>query len=262
MKTFSFQTAIFLMAAAILSSASFGFAKDSEKQKKNNVFLSQEKLPNAVAFLPPPATVESAAFCGDKAAYEAGKAIRETPRGERAREDDSDKTKYFAQIFSEACHFTISKETTPETFELIKKVAKTADLATDGIKAHYKRVRPYAQFNEPSLIPEKDEKKRNKPSYPSGHATTGWAVTLVLVELFPECADSILAVGYEYGQSRVISGFHYQSDVDASRTLASAVIARLHADETFDDQLDDAEDEIEKIKKHQKKAEKKSKKKD
>jgi acid phosphatase (class A) len=36
-----------------------------------------------------------------------------------------------------------------------------------------------------------------------------------------------------YGQSRVIAGYHWQSDVDAGRIAASAGIARLHADKRF-----------------------------
>ena len=44
--------------------------------------------------------------------------------------------------------------------------------------------------------------------------------------------------GYEMGQSRVICGYHFQSDVDAARLVASAVVARLHANENFMKQLE------------------------
>ena len=36
-----------------------------------------------------------------------------------------------------------------------------------------------------------------------------------------------------YGQSRVIAGYHWQSDVDAARLVASAAVARLHTDKCF-----------------------------
>lgn len=39
------------------------------------------------------------------------------------------------------------------------------------------------------------------------------------------------------GQSRVICGYHFQSDVDAGRIVASAVVARLHANDDFNAQL-------------------------
>lgn len=70
-------------------------------------------------------------------------------------------------------------------------------------------------------------------SYPSGHTTLGWTMALALAEIRPERQNKLLQRGYEYGQSRVICGAHWQSDVDAGRILGAAVFARLHADEQF-----------------------------
>ena len=39
------------------------------------------------------------------------------------------------------------------------------------------------------------------------------------------------------GESRAICGYHCQSDVDAARTVASAVVAWLYADKGFTKQL-------------------------
>ena len=49
------------------------------------------------------------------------------------------------------------------------------------------------------------------------------------------------------GQSRVICGYHFQSDVDAARIVASAVVARLHANENFIKQLGKAKQEFAKL---------------
>ena len=38
---------------------------------------------------------------------------------------------------------------------------------------------------------------------------------------------------YVWGESRVIAGYHWQSDTDASRLLASACYVRLHTSEEF-----------------------------
>ena len=46
------------------------------------------------------------------------------------------------------------------------------------------------------------------------------------------------------GESRVICGYHFQSDVDAARLVASAVVARLHADPGFQAQLEKARKEM------------------
>ena len=67
-------------------------------------------------------------------------------------------------------------------------------------------------------------------SYPSGHGAGGWAWALVMAELVPSRADAILQRGRDYGDSRVICGYHFPSDIEAGRVIAAAVIARLHAD--------------------------------
>ena len=54
---------------------------------------------------------------------------------------------------------------------------------------------------------------------------------------------------YYWGQSRVIAGYHWQSDVDASRMLAAACYARLHACEAFVEDMAAARKEFQKLKK-------------
>jgi acid phosphatase (class A) len=58
-------------------------------------------------------------------------------------------------------------------------------------------------------------------------------MALLLSEINPDAQDEILRKGYEWGVSRVVAGYHWQSDTDASRLLASACYARLHTSEEF-----------------------------
>ena len=51
------------------------------------------------------------------------------------------------------------------------------------------------------------------------------------------------------GQSRVICGYHWQSDVDAARIISAAIVARLHADPAFQAQLAKAKKEFSKLQK-------------
>ena len=89
----------------------------------------------------------------------------------------------------------------------------------------------------------------NNGSYPSGHTAIGWATALVLAEINVDRQNEILKRGYEMGESRVIAGYHYQSDVDNGRIVAAGVVARLHADEGFQKQLEKAKKEFAKLKK-------------
>lgn len=52
---------------------------------------------------------------------------------------------------------------------------------------------------------------------------------MILTTIDPEHTKGVMKVAYELGRSRVIVGFHYQSDVDAGRVAGSVTFARLCA---------------------------------
>ena len=143
---------------------------------------------------------------------------------------------------------TISEEATPAIFKLVSRVIPTFRLAVVKPKETYYRLRPYERFNEQTAIPWDEERERNTGSYPSGHTIRGWGLALVLSELNPERQDSLLKLGYEWGQSRVIAGYHWQSDVDASRLMAAGVFARLHTSPAFLADMADAREELQRLK--------------
>ena len=150
-------------------------------------------------------------------------------------------------IFSEVLGIKITPENTPAIYKMLGVGVMTADQAGIIPKEHYMRTRPYIFFEEPTLVPEDEEELSHNGSYPSGHTILGWSAALLLTEVAPEMADKILAVGYRYGESRVIAGFHWQSDVNAGYLVASAAVARLHADKEFLQLMEAAKEEFEKL---------------
>ena len=156
-----------------------------------------------------------------------------------------------AAIFSPVMGIEISAQNTPEIWQLLNHAVRTTDLATHKAKKTYMRRRPYMVFGEPTLVPEDEEELSHNGSYPSGHTTLGWSTALILCEINPAAQDAILKEGFEYGQSRVIAGFHWQSDVDAARVLSSAAFARLHTSPAYLKQLKKAQKEF--LKKSRKK---------
>ncbi|WP_431261610.1 S1/P1 nuclease [Roseateles chitinivorans] len=78
-------------------------------------------------------------------------------------------------------------------------------------------------------------------SYPSTHSTVGLLTGMLLAELFPTRATEVIARGLEFGQSRVVCGFHYQSDVDAGRIAAAGLMARLRSQEKFRQAVEEAQ---------------------
>ena len=207
-------------------------------------FLSEDEIPTASEFLPLPPKTTDAAFYNDWYRYQWGKSMRDTERGRQAAEDAEHSLEYFYKIYSEPFGMTISKENTPEIAALLEQLLATTNACKDKAKSQYMRLRPFVQFGEPTAVPQDEDALRNNSSYPSGHTTMGWGIALVLAEINPHRQNEILKRGYEYGESRVIVGFHYQSDVDHARILTSALVNRLHADDEFMEKLQKAKDEF------------------
>lgn len=196
--------------------------------------IMKEDMPNAVIFLPAPPDTASAAFAYDKAQYRWGLGQRkDSVRCAIAVSDAEWSMANICRIYSDAIGLTISKETSPAIYEMLSIGLMTTDQVGKLPKEHYMRTRPYVFFDEPTIVPNDEEELSHNGSYPSGHTILGWSAALLLTELAPEHADTILTIGYRFGQSRVIAGFHWQSDVDAGRLCSSAAVARLHADPRF-----------------------------
>lgn len=207
-------------------------------------YLRADDLPDAVKFLPPPPEDGSPAFRYDEARYLWGKSQRTGERGQQAVQEATTNVDTMALLFSKAFGRELSEKTTPRTMQLLKRSVKTLRLAAAKPKATYMRLRPFVFYREATLIPGHEHFQRTTGSYPSGHTVRGWGMALILAELCPERQDSILIAGYEWGQSRVIAGYHWQSDVDASRLLSSATVARLHANSEFLQDLEAARAEL------------------
>ena len=196
--------------------------------------LSPAQMPNPVRFLPPPPDTLSAAFAYDQAQYRWGKEQRrDSVRCAQAVVDADWTIENVCRLFSVPFGMTISKEATPAIYRMLYVGLISADAVGKLPKNHYRRTRPYVYYGEPTIYPPDEEELRHNGSYPSGHTIEGWSAALLLTELNPDSADALLALGYRYGESRVIAGYHWQSDVDAGRLAASAALARLHADRRF-----------------------------
>ncbi|MCR5049476.1 MAG: phosphatase PAP2 family protein [Paludibacteraceae bacterium] len=212
-------------------------------------YFKVAEMPNALVYLPAPPQQGEMRFAYDSAQYQWGKQMRATDRGAKAKADAEYSLERISAVFSPVFGVEISKRNTPELWRLLADATYTANMACHIAKKTYMRPRPYMVYNEPTLIPEDEEDLRHNGSYPSGHAIFGWTSALILMEINPAAADALLKEGYEYGQSRVIAGYHWQSDVDAARVVAGAAFARLHTSEAYLAQLSKAQKEFAKLKK-------------
>lgn len=213
--------------------------------KPSLYYLKNEQAIDSLALLPPPPEVGSIAFLNDQALYEQGRLLRDTPRGKLAAEDANLASGGVANAFSAAFGSPITAKDAPELHKLLTNMIEDAgDLATRSAKQKYMRIRPFAFYGVPTCNTKDQDELSKNGSYPSGHTAIGWATALVLAEINPERQDAILKRGYDLGQSRVICGYHWQSDVDAARIVGSAAVATLHTNPGFQQQLQKAKDEF------------------
>lgn len=145
--------------------------------------------------------------------------------------------------FSTVMGERFARDRLPATAALLERVTTTVEAENDAAKQVYARTRPYV--GDLSIL-RCDTPANPSPtnSYPTGHGAAGWAWALTLAELSPSRASAILVRGREFGDSRVICGYHYPSDIDAARVMAAGVIARMHADQGFRRALDAARREL------------------
>lgn len=238
------EDVLFISIFAWLLSSSV-LADEDNKKEISASFLSTAQAPDSLTILPPPPKNDSWAFIRDKAEYQLGRSLQGSDRWKQAIIDSDLSDENIGNTFSSALGVYISEENTPITYELLKKIrTDSGRLATASAKRYYMRPRPFMFFNTNTCTPQDEQKLRLDGSYPSGHTAIGWTTALVLAEIRPERQNQLSKRGYEFGQSRVICGAHWQSDVDAGRIMGAVVFARLNADLQFMTMLKEAKKEI------------------
>ncbi len=230
---------------SVTAGAAVSPAGDDATTKPHLYYLTNSQSIDSLALLPPPPAIGSIAFLNDQAMYEQGRLLRNTPRGRQAAEDANLDSGGIATAFSAAFGRDITAKQTPQLHKLLTNMIEDAgDLATRSAKQHYMRVRPFAFYQVSTCNTRQQGELATNGSYPSGHTSIGWATALVLAEINPQRQNQILKRGYELGESRVICGYHWQSDVDAARIVASAIVATLHTSPAFMQQLAKAKAEF------------------
>lgn len=117
----------------------------------------------------------------------------------------------------------------PVTAKLLAVVLNDQSVIASASKVYFHRRFPVAAIGAVSYKEwtcDDDVKKpseRPLRSYPSGHATMGYSLGIVLAALVPEKSQAILARAADYAYSREICADHYHSDVEASHALGNAL---------------------------------------
>ena len=124
---------------------------------------------------------------------------------------------------------SITAERAPALFHLFDRLVGTEDAVTRPAKEGFARPRPYQA--DPAVAP--GIRLSRSGSWPSGHATLGTLTGITLAAMLPERRDTIFARMREYGESRLVGGVHYRSDLAAGARAGTAIAAVLFNDPAF-----------------------------
>jgi len=177
--------------------------------------------------LPPPPAAGSAQAKAELVELHAIETERSAADEADARLDgDTKNATIFAVVLGP--RFDLSK--LPATQALLAEVRASEKATVDRGKDEFKRPRPYAI--DTTL---KSCKRNDDPlsSYPSGHTSMAFSMGETLARLVPEKAPLLLARAARYGQSRIVCGQHFRSDVSAGQMLGLLIAERLMAKPGF-----------------------------
>jgi acid phosphatase (class A) len=198
------------------------------------VFVAPGQVDLTLLLAPPPAAGSEAQARDLQAVLEMQRST--TPEDiARARADNAPGLAGFAAVLGP----DFSTERLPKTAALLGQVGRDVSRAIAEAKDHWQRPRPYVVA--PEIAPLVSV---GSDSYPSGHAAFGCAGAIVLAEMVPERRAELFARGRDYGRSRIISGVHYPSDVEAGCTGGTVIAAVLLQSPAFRSELAAAKAEI------------------
>ncbi|MBU2654887.1 acid phosphatase [Acidomonas methanolica] len=200
------------------------------------------------AMLAPPPAVGSPLDKADHEIFEATRALKGTRRWTLATQDADLKPAALLKDFSCAAGFEIDAARAPHLVALIKSLQAQAKAAVSADKVAFARVRPFVGNDAPICTPRKPNAKSGF-AYPSGHTTNGWSSALLLSRLLPEREAEILRRGRVIGESRIVCGVHWASDVTAGYQEGASVFARFETDPSTAAEIEAARAELAALKK-------------
>lgn len=200
------------------------------------------------AWLPAAPAEDSLAKAADVEDYFRSRTLIGTPRAEEAHADDVVRpAEKVALRFSYLLGISLERSNAPKFLRMMDRVRNDVEWLLAPVKTSVGsggRHRPFVDYPGLPKCELTYPALGETGSYPSGHATTGWLWGSILAEIAPQFADQLIARGIAFGDSRVVCGFHYRSDVVAGRLAASALLDRLHADPAFLKDLAGAKQEV------------------
>ena len=239
-----FAIASFTIGAALV------WSQSAAPVQAQTGYLTPAGMPEVVRIVPAAPVTGDSRSTADMAIFRATRSLEGSPRWTLAQADDDLSMAGLFRAFHCALGVTLTPESAPRVTTLITRANADASRAASMLKDFYQHKRPFQVAEGPVCVtPAVKARLEQIPDYPSGHATAGWETGLVLAQLAPDAATSLLARARAFGDSRIVCGVHNMSAVDAAWMTATAVFAAQNASAGFRADLDRAKTELSTLRK-------------
>ena len=202
--------------------------------------LKPSELYDPAHYLPPPPAPGSPRALAELAEVKRSMA-EATPeqRAQAASDDGSENGTIFVAVLGPA--WDLSK--LPATAKVINEVTGSEGPFSDIAKQEFKRDRPWVVDSSiQTCAPHKPS--QDHASYPSGHATVGYGMGVVLANLMPNHAQAILQRSQQFAENRIVCGFHFRSDIVAGQQFGTIMAIRLMQNPQFQADMNAARAEL------------------
>ncbi|MEI9408776.1 phosphatase PAP2 family protein [Mesorhizobium salmacidum] len=181
-------------------------------------FITNKDVDLTMILPPPPAndSAETKAEFGEVLTMQ----VTRTPEMEaRAIADAEENVWRFADVMGP----NFNKDKLPKFSAFFDRVVETEGAVVDPAKDVWKRPRPH----QLSDLVKPVVKLSSSGSWPSGHATVGTMMGIILSDMVPERRAQIMARAAEFAHNRIVGGIHYPSDVEMGKISGSVIAAVL-----------------------------------
>jgi acid phosphatase (class A) len=223
------------LAAVLFCMALPALAKDPDPGfiKPSALFDPQNYLPPPPAAGSPRAQAELAELKRYQA--EATPAERAAAATDDGHEDGS--------IFGVALGPSWDLSKLPATDKMVREIISSEGPFSNIAKKEFHRDRPWlVDAAIQTCVPHKPSE--DHASYPSGHATVGYGMGVVLANLMPSHAQAILGRSAQFAENRMVCGFHFRSDIVAGQQLGTVLAIRLMQNPQFQNDMAAARTEL------------------
>jgi acid phosphatase (class A) len=152
------------------------------------------------------------------------------------------------RVIGDALGPKFKRESFPFATAFFAKVHAEKEIAIDGVKHKYKRLRPFEYSKDVFDYTHHSGQsaKEITPTYPSGHCTFAAETITLMGMMAPEKWKALSARGWEYDRDRLAAGATYPSDCEAGHVAAALAVSQMLKNPEFQSDFEAAKSELRK----------------